>query len=798
MKKGIVRYNWIHCRKWIVTWTVLIFILSLISLLAAGSGNEIDSHENAGINLNSKIVTDKDTLSRETLGGSTEVETGTGSGTDIQESAGGNLGKIIEAPGGTDNPESALETLETGTGSDDGAYNRESTEASIKAETGTEKDTESRESIEKSMETETETKQDTGNQENLEENLETKKLESISIDNPEDPEENLGTKIETKQDTDDQQDIEKNPDMRIRAEKDTEKQEPIEKNLEMQTEAKDETSSQENIQENPETKVRAEKSMDNQESTEEDLDIETGAKDSKYYQESAGESPKTKTITEEDTDNQENTGKNLETGKVESYSTDNLESPDKDPEQKEKTKEDPESQGISEANLKLKINVDHQKDSSGNPGTKTEMGTGSCDGSKNLKIIEVKAEPEGEACSGIKSSRSGRLKAEEKTEVYNREKSLKTEGTKAEINIGGINWTYIPGCKELKPEIETGLWSSFLSERLENKELKPEIETGESSWNNLKFILSYPCSLRSFYTTHQSVKINYKGSEALKEQKVDIYLVKTCNLSLSEEADKNVTNDSTIRFEDIFNTNTEFYVQIPATLNDRGNLSPLTLGPLPEGSYWVLVTLAGNETKAPEPEKTILLANHFEVLRYEMEAETPHTLEAGKDFEVNMSLKNAPAQENCTYWAVLIREDACGTNTSTGYTNGTKAVSGTFVQELRLLKDFGFNSTNYESETGKDELINKIQTFIGQGNGTISIGEENQSTLSLKSLGLAPGNYLLFAGAYEKEKGLAGMAQEELTISPARNEDSNSKSYSGDYNFSGITSKGQSFQLSVS
>ncbi|HET8685229.1 MAG TPA: TIGR04279 domain-containing protein, partial [Methanosarcina sp.] len=217
----------------------------------------------------------------------------------------------------------------------------------------------------------------------------------------------------------------------------------------------------------------------------------------------------------------------------------------------------------------------------------------------------------------------------------------------------------------------------------------------------------------------------------------------------------------------------------------------------PEGSYWVFVTLAGNETKLHEPEKTILLANYFEVLRYEMEAEAPHTIEEGKDFEVNLDLKNFPVQENCTYWAVLVREDACRTSMNiSSETNGTKAVSGTFIQELRLLRDFGLNSTNYESETGKDKLKSKIETLIGQGNGTITVGEENQSILSLRSFGLAPGNYLLFAGSYEKEKGLAGMVQEKLTISPAREEDAYSKPYSDDYDFSGSISKEQKALLS--
>lgn len=43
--------------------------------------------------------------------------------------------------------------------------------------------------------------------------------------------------------------------------------------------------------------------------------------------------------------------------------------------------------------------------------------------------------------------------------------------------------------------------------------------------------------------------------------------------------------------------------------------------------------------KAPEPKKVILLANCFDTLKYEIEAEVPHTLEEGKDLEVNLSLK---------------------------------------------------------------------------------------------------------------------------------------------------------------
>lgn len=695
-----------------MTWAVLILILSLISLSAAGSGNDTESREIAGMNPDSKIADDTDRNSGESTGENLKTQADIGYGTDNRENTVDNLEKISGLPDVTDNQEITGEAPKSRARLDKGVYNLGSVEKSLKAET--------------------EIKKDTGSQENPEKNPEIKEVESNSIDNQEGPEASPETKTEIEQDTDNQQNVERNLDTGIGEERDTE--------------------NKENIEKNPETGIRSEKS----------------------------------------TDNHESARKDPETEKVESCSTDNRKYPYENPAQKEETKETPRSQVNSESNLKLKTSTDNEKCSSGSSQTKTEIKTGSRDGSKHLKITEAETELKEEGCSRIKSFRSCGLKPETKIKAFSGEKNLKSDHMEAQVNIGRINWTHVPGSRELKAESESNLWLSFPLERLWNKELRSE-ESGESSWNNLKFILSYPCSLRSYYNTHESVKINYRGSKALRGQKVDVYLVKARSPGFSEETVNNITDGNTVRFEDIFDKNTEFYIQIPATLNEAGNLSPLTLGPLPEGSYWVLITLAGSETKAPEPEKNILLANYFEVLKYEMEAEAPHTLEEGENFEVNLSLKNVPAQEDYIYWAVLISEDACGTGANTGSeTSGTNAVAGTFANGLKLIRDFGLNSTNSESETGKDNLKSKFQALIGEGNSTISIGEENQSNLSVNSLGLAPGKYWLFAGAYEKDRRLAGMAQEELTISPAREEDPYPKSYSGDGNSSGSISKGQS------
>ena len=121
--------------------------------------------------------------------------------------------------------------------------------------------------------------------------------------------------------------------------------------------------------------------------------------------------------------------------------------------------------------------------------------------------------------------------------------------------------------------------------------------------------------------------------------------------------------------------------------------------------------------------------------------------------------------------------------------NGTKIGTDVFINEIGIARDLGINSTNYESKLNRNELSNNIQTLIGEGNGTISIGEENQNTLSLITLDLLPGDYLLFTGAYEQGKGIVGIDQEELTIfaagtsqaEPEQNseQEQNSKSDSG-------------------
>ncbi|WP_292382045.1 TIGR04279 domain-containing protein, partial [Methanosarcina sp. UBA289] len=349
------------------------------------------------------------------------------------------------------------------------------------------------------------------------------------------------------------------------------------------------------------------------------------------------------------------------------------------------------------------------------------------------------------------------VKKESKIKTCNGTKIVECKVVKTEVNVS--SWMTSLGNQEVKTEIKVYNWTDIQG----NESVIPEIKTEKNSWNNLNFILSYPYSIRSFYTVNESLKLNYNGPEAFGQQNVDIYLVKERNSNVPEKEISSNMNGSMISFEDIFN-NTESYIQIPATLNKDGDLTPLTLGPLQAGNYWIIIILAGNETENPESEKEILLANYFEVLEYEMEAGAPYTLTEGEDLEVNLNLKNAPAQKNYTYWAVLIKDDAYTVSESKNpswMTVGVRPV----VNGVDIIKSLETSLMKSESKNEKDELKNEIQTLIGGGNGTISIGEKNQDTLSLKSLDLPPGDYLLLTGAYENSEGLAGIAQKELRIS---------------------------------
>ncbi|MGI6042962.1 MAG: TIGR04279 domain-containing protein [Methanosarcina sp.] len=530
--------------------------------------------------------------------------------------------------------------------------------------------------------------------------------------------EEIGNETEVKEN------IDKNSDQKTEESNNTENYENINNQLDPNTEVENGTENPESEDGNPKQKTEEDKDSA-------DLKDKAEEKQEKYNETESQENIKKDQNTEKynETESKEHTVDKPEQKKPEQKKPEQ-----KKPEQKKETNPNTENLKSKEFNLKLKVKAENKTDIQKNIGTKTELKTKTCDCTKNQKK------------DGIET--------EQKVKVCNLTKSLENAGVKPE-EIRVCNWTHNP----------------------ENGSVIPEIKTEKNSWNNLKFILSYPYPLRSFYTVNESVKISYKGPEALGQQNVDIYLVKVQSSSYPENIISNGMSESAIRFEDILN-NTESYIQIPAVLNKGGDLSPLTLGPLSAGSYWVLITLEGNEMEKTESEKEILLANYFEVLEYTMEARIPYTVKEGENLDVRLNLKNAPAEKSYTYWAVLIKEGAYkeyGATSPSWTTSGTRPI----VSGVDIVRSLETNLTEYNSRAGKDEFKKEIQTLIGKGNGTIIIGEENQSTLSLNNLELPPGDYLLLTGAYGDNEGLAGIAKKELRISAENSYQGNLKSSSG-------------------
>ncbi|MHC1756362.1 MAG: TIGR04279 domain-containing protein [Methanosarcina sp.] len=328
-------------------------------------------------------------------------------------------------------------------------------------------------------------------------------------------------------------------------------------------------------------------------------------------------------------------------------------------------------------------------------------------------------------------------------------------------------WVHLNGGKEIRlpqPLNFTYQGTACLESAGTTLKLKPGIEPG----NYTELFLAYPYSTHPFYTTNENVEIDFKGPAAFGQQEVKIYLVEAAEgpkLSSLKEACTDLIDNNVLSFEEGFNNiaNSSTMV-VAATLNKSGDLSaPLNLGSLPAGSYGILIILDGNETKNPGAEKKVLSATCFEVLEHELEAEATDILTEGEYLEVNLALKNASENKSYTYGTLLIREEAYRAEINVS-SNGTKAGTDIFINGINIIEEFGINSSNYESKLSKEELMTEIQTLIGEGNGTISVGKENQNTLSLTTADLPPGDYLLFAGAYEKGKGLTGIAQKELTI----------------------------------
>jgi methanogen extracellular protein (TIGR04279 family) len=328
------------------------------------------------------------------------------------------------------------------------------------------------------------------------------------------------------------------------------------------------------------------------------------------------------------------------------------------------------------------------------------------------------------------------------------------------------NWIHLSGGKEIQlPQPLSFTYSGPNSLKKAGVTIKLNSESDKKK--NTKIVYTYPYSTHPFYTEDQQVTMGFNGSSNFKKQDVDIYLVKSFNVSCVKKVLKDVMDNKAMNVEDALGNCTS-YTKVSATLDKNGDLvEPINFGCLKPGSYGIVMTLADKEDNNKKSEKVdeskVLSATAFEVVNYNLETDVADTLKEGDNLDVDMCLKDAPAEKDVTYGAILIKKEAYKADINLS-TNGTMAGTDLFINNVGIFSDLGVNSTNFKSKLSKSELSNEVQTLIGEGNGTISIGEKDQTTLSLTTFDLPSGEYFLFTGAYEKGKGLVGIDQKELAI----------------------------------
>jgi len=815
LKKKTGIYNEIFSRKWRLIFITLVLIFSVISLSATGAENRTNSQARDKVVHESNIGVSNET-GKNNCSYCIESDEKNDTGKEYSYFMGSNeedenedgYSYIIVDENHKDKCSYCTEdeeNFEQKVGENKSKENQKTVENSTKSKTETENNTKTQETIENSTKSKTETENNTKSKiETVENNTKSKtETENNTKSKTETVENNTKSKTETENNTKSKiETVENSTKSKTETENNTENQGIVE-DIEQETDLADSIlhykvykveNSQEKIKENESKssesnvsdwykKIAVNKTIaqenesnsndtDSKENIEENDSKSSGINVTDWYKKIAVN----KTVAQENESDSNNTDskENIEGDDSKSSKSDGSNCKCKiitvNKTAIQENKSDSSESNVS--NLKYKTTTVNRTVTQNNTKTKNETKTETVNESKSLKSTEVETENKTKISNGNSNGTSdgnsnGNLSGNSNGNSNgnlsgnSNGNSNSTKSVESEVVSPEVNWTNNLRSQKVN-EIKVYNWTDSQG----NKSVTSEVKTEKNSWNNIKYILSYSYPLRSFYTTNDNVNISYNGPETLRYQSVDIFLIKERSPSSPENEISYGMNESTISLEDVLNNDTEAYVKIPATLNKEGDLDPLRLDPLQAGHYWILITPAGNETEKTVSEKEVLLAKYFEVLKYQIEARSPSAIQKGENLEVNLDLENEPAEKNYTYWAVLIKDGAYtafeGTNPRWRMTTGIRPI----VNGVDLIKRLETNLSRYESDNEKDELKNEIQTLIGKDNGTISIGEKNQSKLSLKSLDLPPGDYILLTGAYEDNKGLIGTTQKKMRISP--------------------------------
>lgn len=277
------------------------------------------------------------------------------------------------------------------------------------------------------------------------------------------------------------------------------------------------------------------------------------------------------------------------------------------------------------------------------------------------------------------------------------------------------------------------------------------------------YTITYPSIL--LYDTHpvylpdEMVTMSFFGELGLGGENVDIYLIKVTSDSVSGLLDA-------LRAGDVGNLNSLFqdtvdgdYEKYSAELGPGGDLLEYDLGCLDAGQYLVVMIKQNDDESL-----TVLSSTAFIVAEYELDVSSYSRITKGNDLDINIELVNGDSDEDdCTYGAVLIKEQAYKANIEID-SDGTRDGTSVIVNDLDIIEEFDINSSNYRSKLTRNELQTEIQTLIGEGKGSIAVGEPGEKNLSLTAFDLPVGSYYLFVGAYSPEKGLVGLSQSEISI----------------------------------
>ncbi|HWR25333.1 MAG TPA: TIGR04279 domain-containing protein [Methanosarcina sp.] len=277
--------------------------------------------------------------------------------------------------------------------------------------------------------------------------------------------------------------------------------------------------------------------------------------------------------------------------------------------------------------------------------------------------------------------------------------------------------------------------------------------------------VTYPST--SLYLTHpvylpcENVSMSFYGEKFLKGE-VEIYLFNATSKSAHGILDS-LNAGEIENLDKLFQSADGKYRKYSTTLGKNGDLLDYDFGPLDAGQYCI-VMIQKNKDKS----LTVLSATAVVVAEYDISVSSPKSIAKGENLDINMNLKNAPDQSNCTYGAVLIKKQAYKANIEIN-SDGTKNGTSVIVNDIDVINEFGINSSNYRSKFTRGELQTEIQTLIGEVNGALAIGEKGENTLSLTAFDLPVGNYYLFVGAYNPGQGLVGLTQLSVEIKPRGN-----------------------------